>query len=1224
MRNGKRCMAMLLSLTMCASLVAGTALAAEVPDPAAEEQVVVPGENPRAASGVCGEALSWNLDDAGVLTISGTGDMSNYDSPDSVPWSAYTASIASVVIGDGVTSIGACAFENCANLSSVTIPASVTSINANAFTGCSALTEVTYTGTSEQWASVAVDSSNDALSADIIQYAEDSVTPSGSGVCGQNMTWTLTGGVLTIAGIGDMYDYDRGGAPWSGNWFEITSVVFEAADLGGVTGIGAYAFADCVNLTSVTIPGSVTRIGSGAFYGCTSLTDIYYTGSTAAWPSNGSDGLAATVHCADGDIISAVSSPSDFEIQNGVLVTYLGQGGVVSIPDGVVEIGARAFEGSAVTSVMIPDSVTTLNVRAFKDCASLTSVSIGSGLNTLGSQPFLNCSSMSSITVSSANSTLFVEDNVLFGLDVKSIDAGILYGGASFKLLYCPMTRSGSYVIPSDVSVVGECAFENCTGLTDVTIPRGVTELEFMAFSGCSGLTYINIPDNVVKVGAFAFEGCTSAVSITIGSGLSEMGDGVFGNCTLISDFDLTSNRNFITIDGVLYTADMSRLVCYPAGKAGTEFAVPNSVTYLSGAFCGNASLVSIYLPSGGTGITVIGQHTFDRCTSLRDVLTLREGITYIGWEAFSHCESMSEMILPEGLIEIEEGAFAFCANLSAILIPQSVVSIGGNAFYEHSSDLTIYGVPGSYAETYARMMGIYFLPSNNLADGSNCSVTLYANNGSGDAQVLKVAAGVEISLPENPFTPPEGQSFVAWSIDGQQYQPGAAYTFDGDVSVSAVWSGGGSETVQEAVEKTQGYVGAMTPEQKQNPDDVDMAVLYAEEYAAMAAVKVSDTNRGFSVDPSLFGSELSVPEQAVAGVTQALVDGGVEPNREMFRTVVVQTDSDDFSFQVSPSLLNTNIEKVRVEGNGFAVILTMDELAPDLTSPITISLKKQGDVLSLELPEGGLTNPVTIAMEPAPGENLEDQALFEITEESAAGTTPSALRPDRATDLESGGKAIPSKANQPTNTVNGMTSTSTKVKTGSTKNYEVDFTDISGLSADVQDMIRNLASIGIIQGTSDTKFSPSSTVSRAEVATWILRVIGKENTKGSNVFQDVKTSDWYYSAAISSHKNGLITGYSDGRFAGGETIKKDQITVVAARALSKKQKTASVSNPASYLASKFSDASAIAQWARAEVAVAAKENITTSVKGAFAGDRNITRSDAVQIISALWKRIHP
>jgi len=231
--------------------------------------------------GGAGTNVSWQLC-SGVLTISGTGAMTDFSSNSGAPWYSYRRSITSVVIESGITTIGDNAFYGCSNLTEVTIPASVTSIGNSTFQNCSSLTSATVLNpTPPALGSNAFSGAHPSFcvwvpSGSLAGYVADSEWRSHclngcrQGSAGTNISWHLCydEGVLTISGSGAMTNYGSGGAPWY-NWrSSITSVVVES----GVTSIGDYAFQGCTNLTEVTI--SVTSVGQSAFSDCTGLTDV--------------------------------------------------------------------------------------------------------------------------------------------------------------------------------------------------------------------------------------------------------------------------------------------------------------------------------------------------------------------------------------------------------------------------------------------------------------------------------------------------------------------------------------------------------------------------------------------------------------------------------------------------------------------------------------------------------------------------------------------------------------------------------------------------------------------------------------------------------------------------------------------------------------------------------------------------------------------------------------
>jgi len=316
----KRLLSFVLAVLMIASLLPATALAADI-----------------VASGTCGAEgdgsnLTWTLDSEDVLTISGTGKMSDYDVNNAVhstPWSkvdvsairisdgvtsigegafSFCTSLTSVTIPNSVTSIGHGAFYDCTSLTSATIPDSVTSIGGSAFRGCSSLTSVTIPNSVTSIGSYAFSGCSSLTSVTI----PDSVTIiGGSAFQGCTSLTSVTipdsatiivdgvfNGCTSLTSVTIPNSVTSIGKGAFSNCKSLTSVTIP----GSVTHIGVGAFASCTSLTSVTIPDSVTRINNGAFYDCTSLTDVYYAGSEAQWKaisisSNRNDDLlTANIH----------------------------------------------------------------------------------------------------------------------------------------------------------------------------------------------------------------------------------------------------------------------------------------------------------------------------------------------------------------------------------------------------------------------------------------------------------------------------------------------------------------------------------------------------------------------------------------------------------------------------------------------------------------------------------------------------------------------------------------------------------------------------------------------------------------------------------------------------------------------------------------------------------------------------------------------------------------
>ncbi len=323
------------------------------------EVIEVPGEDLETeTSGVCGENLTWTLDlITGVLTISGSGDMYSYTYPDNAPWYSNVDSIKTVVINEGVTSIGDEAFRGCSNLTSINIPDGITWIGNWAFYECYSLIGVYITDISS-WCGIDFDDPysnplysgadlylNNSLVTDLI--IPDSVTSIGDYAfyyCSSLTSIVILDSVTSIGyfafsgcssltsitipdSVTDIYDRAFDGCS------SLTSVNIP----GSVTWIGGWAFSGCSSLTSVTIPDSVTSIGYNAFYGCNALITVYYQGTQSDWDKitigEGNEDLTnAEIIFADHDTPAEPEVPADSpQLIMGSLETLAGKEVVVTL-----------------------------------------------------------------------------------------------------------------------------------------------------------------------------------------------------------------------------------------------------------------------------------------------------------------------------------------------------------------------------------------------------------------------------------------------------------------------------------------------------------------------------------------------------------------------------------------------------------------------------------------------------------------------------------------------------------------------------------------------------------------------------------------------------------------------------------------------------------------------------------------------------------------------------
>jgi hypothetical protein len=228
------------------------------------------------------------------------------------------------------------------------------------------------------------------------------------------------------------------------------------------------------------------------------------------------------------------------------IVAYAGPPWVVTIPTNingltVTTIGGDAFAFTSLTSVTIPNSVTSIGSGAFAECTSLTNVSIPDSVTSIGESMFYDCTHLS-VTIPGS---------------VTSI------GEIAFQ-------SSGltSVTIPDSVTSIGNNAFDDCTRLTSVTIPNSVTSIGFGAFDDCNRLTSVTIPNSVTNIGSGAFGFCTSLTSVTIGNSVTSIGDQAFEGCYSLTGVYFTGNSPSPTNDSTVFSGDPAT-VYYLPGTTG-------------------------------------------------------------------------------------------------------------------------------------------------------------------------------------------------------------------------------------------------------------------------------------------------------------------------------------------------------------------------------------------------------------------------------------------------------------------------------------------------------------------------------------------------------------------------------------------------------------------------------------------------------------------------------
>ena len=485
--------------------------------------------------------------------------------------------IPSTYNGAPVTSIETHEFSDCFKLTGIVIPDSVTSIGNRAF-DCVNLEEISVHENNTYYCSENGVLFNKAKT-ELICYPE-----------GKTETTYLIPDSVTSIGKWAFYSCSN-----------LTDVVIHDS----VTSIDYGAFCACGGLRSITVPDSVTSIGNSAFSGCSSLTSMTlpFVGNTANGTRNTYFGyIFGSISSSDNGVY-VPSSLKTVVITNGsnigsFIFSDCSNLTSISLPDSVTSIGDSAFSGcSSLMSIVIPDNVTSIGASAFSGCSSLMSIIIPDNVTSIGASAFSDCKSLTSITLPFVGGTANGTDTTHFGY---------IFGADSYFDNGTYVPSSLKTVVVMGGSKIDSFAFSGCSSLMSITIPDGITSIGYAAFDNCNGLTRIEIPDSVTSIGNIAFRDCAGLTSIVIPDGVTSIGDYAFYNCSGVTSITIP--------DGVTSIGDYAFYNC----SGVTSITIPDGVTSIGGyAFHSCSDMTSITIPDS---VTSIGDAAFFDCSALTDI----------------------------------------------------------------------------------------------------------------------------------------------------------------------------------------------------------------------------------------------------------------------------------------------------------------------------------------------------------------------------------------------------------------------------------------------------------------------------------------------------------------------------------------------------------------------------------------------------------------------------
>ncbi len=577
--------------------------------------------------------ITWNLDENGVLTISGSTEMPHVINSASVEWNDSRNLIKEVIIQDGVKSIGQYAFYSCKNLTKVTIPSSVTTIGQSAFAGATKLTSITIpssvtsiesrafsnTGCTEIVIPNSVTEFDGAVMADS-PLLEKVVLPEGLTTLGTNVFGGCTNlkSVNIPSSVTTIHEYA----------FSSCSSLTSISLPNGLKTIAYNAFELCTGLKNIVIPDSVEEIGDCAFQFCTALESIQITNP------NITIGEGVFSECSS---LVKADIPEDLTFPSNVFMHDLKLTGV-SQPFDLAEGTEWGFSTSdKIHWKLSSDGVLTISGNCRMD-EKQTTASFTSGWNRESKYRNL------------IKKIVFEE-----GIQSTAI-RGFEY-----------LLNLEEVVLPSTIKKINVNSFAHCEKLKTINFPEGLTAIDDYAFYGAECLETIDLPSSLETLGIASFYCCRPAETIEIPEKVKNIPHDCFAGCNNL--------KNLVMHEGLQNIGFQAFFAC-----GMEEVTIPDSVETLEdNAFIDCHNLKYVHF-SDNSKLTSIGSAAFNNCVALKS-FAMPDGVTELQPSVFAQCFNLSELELSKNITKIGEGAFTYCLSLKKLYIPTSLKFIDQYAF---------------------------------------------------------------------------------------------------------------------------------------------------------------------------------------------------------------------------------------------------------------------------------------------------------------------------------------------------------------------------------------------------------------------------------------------------------------------------------------------------------------------------------------------------------------
>ncbi|MDR1643035.1 MAG: leucine-rich repeat protein [Clostridiales bacterium] len=1112
-----------------------------------------------------------------------------------------STNVKNVIIPNSVDQIGARAFLDCKQLESVSIPNSVTYLGDNAFGGCSALKSIvlpnsitiirewTFAGCFNMESITIPDSvtsigehafyGNDSLKSIVIP---NGVTSLGAQMFDHCVSLESISIPPSVTSFGDKLFHDC---------LSLTSVSIP----NGVTNLGYWAFANCKSLESITIPNSVTSIGFEAFIGDDKLKSLTIPDTVTDFGTD-AFGKDTTLYCSAGSAAQKYLDKND--------MFYI-------IPQQSASPSPFPTPHLAKDATANPSSVTTeTSANTSENPAKVTLQTV---INPNGNISVLNKNTDSSsqfyIYEYSPNSALlgkvgFKPELPLVGSFTKDKDGNyyIAYGGS----VRDDQRNAISFMIVKYDS----------TGKTVKTFSRAAMD------------TSAEKPDEDASIKeSFTSGFCRLEISgdklaahfsrTLLRDDNQQASTGVVLDLNTLEWLSSSERRN----TDLAQTNLVKRNIPY-VSHSFDQFLLPrvnNSFVFVDR---GDASPRAFNFSSANHTISSFefygGRGDNNTYSEMGGLAASKGGYVFVGsyeeGRPNASVKKLMALVLSEDLQSVSDPIWLpNSANSSGKSVESpKIAQIGANQYlvmWMSGTDTysMVIDEKGSIASPEKKLAGVSLNTQDVLRYNPATGLVHWADSASANALRLYSYNALGAVDSSAVVPPSDGAPTYVYPAD-----PGVDVIPPASEIVTNI-------TPEDAAKAVRDYVSTLTEAQKTSPTGVDRLEQFAEEAASMAAATIVSDQ--FVVDFALVSSLDQISASAKTAVTNALVSSGVPVNREL-RSVVRVNVMETTAYQPVTSLIslgafrsgafrlnapapatasNATFNVNENYSNAGADMVIIDTAGADLyisknkVETGTFSISSPSSTTA-KVDFGSAKNSVVTVAFPGQGKAND---YYSVTDE---------------TGVNHGGIYDPA-------------SDSFKAKINSSGTFKVapsekDFTDLKSQDSEVQKAIKALASKGVINGRTATEFAPTAKITRAEIATLLVLTLKQLEPNANGNFADVRNSDWFFGAAGSSKKQGLITGYEDNTFRGAANLPKSQIYAVSARILRNEMRYATPKDINASLKA-FIDATSIPDWAKNDVALATYAGlVTTRTDGKFGSEEEMTRGNAAIAVWRLYNKI--